>query len=137
MKEEPVDREAFLSSVHLDATPIGFEGMYQEFYPNDNNEPVTIQSGHKSRLMNDIKTVYSLDLEMMKGAMFYKVPFEQVVELVSRRACLLRDGWAYVPESERILLVLNAFKKTLMRGLEETARALPRMDDDDRYVFLM
>jgi DNA primase large subunit len=135
MKEEPADREAFLSSVHLDATPIGFEGMYQEFYPHDHKEPESIRSGHKTRLLNDIKTVYSLDSDMMNVAMFYKVPFEQVVELVSKRACLLRDGWAYVPEFERILLVLNAFKKTLMRGLEETARALPRMEDDDRYVF--
>lgn len=132
MKEEPADREAFLSSVHLDAIPIGFEGMYQEFYPNDNNEPEKVRSSHKSRLLNDIKIVYFLESEMVKGAMFYKVPFEQVVELVSKKACLLRDGWAYVPESERILLVLNAFKKNLMTGLEETARALPRMEDDDR-----
>ena len=133
MKEDPVDREAFLSSVHLDATPIGFDGMYQEFYPGDKNEPETIRSGHKTRLINDIRNVYSIDSEIVKSAMFYKVPFEQVVELVSKRACLLRDGWAYVPESERILLVLNAFKKSLMNGLEETARALPRMEDDDRY----
>jgi DNA primase large subunit len=86
-------------------------------------------------LINEVRIVYGLDVEFVKNTTFYKVPFEQVLELVSKRAVLLRDGFAYVPESERVLLVMNAFRSALMKGLEETARALPRMEEDDRYEY--
>ncbi|KAJ3308297.1 hypothetical protein HDV04_001480 [Boothiomyces sp. JEL0838] len=44
------------------------------------------------------------------------------------------DGFAYIPESERVLLILNAFKDHLKQELENTAKALPRMDEDDRLT---
>jgi DNA primase large subunit len=132
VKEAAMDREAFLSSVSLDAFPTTLEGMLADFYPKDHLETDQVQAAHKARLMNEIRSVYSLDMDAIKTASFYKVPFEQVLELISRKAVLLKDGWAYVPESERILLVVNAFKTSLLRGLEETAKALPRMEEDDR-----
>jgi DNA primase large subunit len=39
-----------------------------------------------------------------------------------------------VSEGERIVLVLNAFKRNLMHALEATAKALPRLDEEDRLV---
>lgn len=136
VKEAAADRESFLSSVHLDALPTSLEGMLHDFYPKDSQETEQVQSSHRTRLINEIRSVYSLDMDAIKTASFYKVPFEQVLELISRKAVLLKDGWAYVPESERILLVMNAFKASLLKGLEETAKALPRMEEDDRYDIL-
>ena len=135
LKEEPHDREAFLSLVQLEAKGISLDTMLAEHYPNDKSESEQVQNTHRMRLMNEIRAVYGLDMDAIKTATFYKVPFEQVLELVSKRAVLLRDGWAYVPESERVLLVVNCFKAKLVKGLEDTARALPRMEEDDRYAF--
>jgi DNA primase large subunit len=128
-KEDPNDREKFLKSVELDATPTSVDKMLVDFYPQADDKGAS----KKSRLLADITATYSMDAELAKNAVFYKVPFEQVLELVSKRAVILRDGFAYVPESERILLVMNVFRMKLTRALEETARMLPRLEEDDRY----
>ncbi|KAI9364974.1 eukaryotic and archaeal DNA primase, large subunit-domain-containing protein [Zopfochytrium polystomum] len=65
---------------------------------------------------------------------FYKVPFERVAGLVARRAVVVAAGFAYVPDAERPLLVAHAFRERLRDALEATARAMPRMDEDDRLA---
>lgn len=65
---------------------------------------------------------------------FYKTPFHSVSELISRRSCLLMNGFALVAESQRVILVVNAFKDNLIAALEMTAKALPRLDEDDRMI---
>ena len=121
--------------MHLDAQPTSFEALLAEYYPNDKQETEQVQQSHRTRMANEVRIVYGLDVDLVKNTTFYKVPFEQVLELVSKRSVLLKNGFAFVPESERVLLVMNAFKEALMKGLEETARALPRMEEDDRFDF--
>jgi DNA primase large subunit len=43
-------------------------------------------------------------------------------------------GFAYVPDSERISLILNVFSTNLKAALIFTQKALPRMDEDDRIM---
>jgi len=62
------------------------------------------------------------------------VPFEQVCDLVSKRSVIVKDGFAYVPSSFQTELIANEFKDRLRTSLETTARALPRMDEDDRLM---
>ncbi|KAK9448347.1 eukaryotic and archaeal DNA primase, large subunit-domain-containing protein [Limtongia smithiae] len=68
------------------------------------------------------------------GESYFKVPFERVPELIENRRVLLKNGDAYVPSSLQFSLVLSEFSEHLDRALETTARALPRLDEDDRLV---
>ncbi|KAK9818167.1 hypothetical protein WJX72_008093 [[Myrmecia] bisecta] len=53
---------------------------------------------------------------------FYKVPFEQVPDLVASRRVLLKRGWAYVAKHDVPSLVVGHFRANLSKGLVETAR---------------
>ncbi|EJU04562.1 DNA primase large subunit [Dacryopinax primogenitus] len=65
---------------------------------------------------------------------FYKTPWTQVPELVERRRVFLWKGWAYVPSREQSTLVFQEFQNRLEQALEITAKALPRLDEDDRLL---
>eukprot|EP00793_Prasinoderma_coloniale_P001863 PRCOL_00003669-RA len=53
---------------------------------------------------------------------YYSVPFEQVPELVMRRAVLVRRGHAYVPRDQLAALVVGQFRARLSKALVQTAR---------------
>ncbi|KAF9735033.1 hypothetical protein PMIN03_005616 [Paraphaeosphaeria minitans] len=65
---------------------------------------------------------------------WFKVDWERVPELVGHRKVLLKRGMAYVPAREQTSLVVAEFTKRLDEQLELTARALPRLDEDDRLA---
>ncbi|OTB00437.1 hypothetical protein M426DRAFT_65930 [Hypoxylon sp. CI-4A] len=61
-----------------------------------------------------------------------KVDWERVPDLIESRRVFLRAGKAYVPSRELPSMVIAEFTKRLDRALELTARAMPRLDEDDR-----
>ncbi|KAH8756678.1 eukaryotic and archaeal DNA primase, large subunit-domain-containing protein [Diaporthe sp. PMI_573] len=63
-----------------------------------------------------------------------KVDWERVPDLVEGRRVFLRAGKAYVPSREQTSMVVTEFTSRLERALELTARALPRLDEDDRLT---
>ncbi|KAF2709832.1 DNA primase large subunit [Pleomassaria siparia CBS 279.74] len=65
---------------------------------------------------------------------WFKVDWERVPELVDQRRVFLKRGKAYVPQKEQLSLVVAEFTKRLDEALELTARALPRLDEDDRLA---
>ncbi|KAK5663148.1 hypothetical protein OQA88_6565 [Cercophora sp. LCS_1] len=65
---------------------------------------------------------------------FCKVDWMRVPDLVESRKVFLRAGKAYVPSKEQQSLVVTEFTAQLERALELTARALPRLDEDDRLT---
>ncbi|KAK9318266.1 eukaryotic and archaeal DNA primase, large subunit-domain-containing protein [Lipomyces starkeyi] len=65
---------------------------------------------------------------------YFKVPFERVPELIESRKVFIKGGVAYVPASQQLSLILTEFSEKLERALEITARALPRLDEDDRLL---
>ncbi|EGY23197.1 hypothetical protein VD0002_g5777 [Verticillium dahliae] len=65
---------------------------------------------------------------------WFKVDWARVPELVEQRRVLLRAGKAYVPAREQASMVLGEFTQRLEKQLELTARALPRLDEDDRLT---
>ncbi|KAK7995976.1 hypothetical protein PG991_015443 [Apiospora marii] len=65
---------------------------------------------------------------------WFKVDWERVPDLVEGRRVFLRAGKAYVPSRESTSMVIAEFTKRLERSLELTARALPRLDEDDRLT---
>jgi DNA primase large subunit len=65
---------------------------------------------------------------------FFKVDFQKVDELVSTRNVLVRKGKAYVPMSLQLSLISGEFSRRLEQAMEITARALPRLDEEERLV---
>ncbi|KAL2132235.1 hypothetical protein VTI74DRAFT_4058 [Chaetomium olivicolor] len=63
-----------------------------------------------------------------------KVEWLRVPDLVEGRKVFVKGGKAYVPGREQQSMVLNAFTTRLEKALELTARALPRLDEDDRLT---
>ncbi|BFZ58191.1 DNA primase subunit pri2 [Savitreella phatthalungensis] len=65
---------------------------------------------------------------------FFKVPWVRVPDLISQRKVYLKNGMAYVPAAEQLSLVSAEYAKRLAAALEQTARAMPRLDEDDRLL---
>ncbi|UNI22525.1 4-nitrophenylphosphatase [Purpureocillium takamizusanense] len=65
---------------------------------------------------------------------WFKVDWERVPELVEQRRVFLKRGKAFVPGREQSSMVVAEFSTRLDKQLELTARALPRLDEDDRLT---
>ncbi|KND01027.1 DNA primase subunit PRI2 [Spizellomyces punctatus DAOM BR117] len=113
-QEEQVERDRFLKHVQMDMSVITPE--------------------EKKNLETELRATHGLSTDELSQINFYRVQFEQVLDLVGRRQVYLHAGWAYVPEREQPTLVANAFRTHLNAALEATAKAVPQMDEDDRLV---
>ncbi|PKI85136.1 hypothetical protein MVES_001036 [Malassezia vespertilionis] len=65
---------------------------------------------------------------------FLQVPWYRVPELVERRKVFVHRGTAWIPSKEQGSLIIAEFHAQLQAQLESTARALPRLDEDDRLM---
>lgn len=65
---------------------------------------------------------------------YFKVDWTKVPDLVAMRKVYLQGGMAYVPVSEQFSLISAEYATQLSAALELTARALPRLDEDDRLI---
>ncbi|KAA8898908.1 eukaryotic and archaeal DNA primase, large subunit-domain-containing protein [Sphaerosporella brunnea] len=65
---------------------------------------------------------------------YFKVDWERVPDLVEHRRVYLKGGKAYVASTQYSSLVVAEFTRRLDQALELTARALPRLDEDDRLI---
>lgn len=65
---------------------------------------------------------------------FLQVPWHRVPDLVERRRVFVSRGTAWIPTKEQSSLIIAEFHARLQSQLEMTARALPRLDEDDRLM---
>ncbi|KAI0124153.1 eukaryotic and archaeal DNA primase, large subunit-domain-containing protein [Xylariales sp. AK1849] len=107
------ERNAFVQSLNLDWEPVSDEE----------------------------RNIYGAELGAMAGnrkgqeeESWFKVDWERVPDLVEGRRVFLKAGKAYVPSREQTSMVVAEFTQRLERALELTARALPRLDEDDRLT---
>uniref|UniRef100_A0A6Q2WZJ1 DNA primase large subunit n=1 Tax=Esox lucius TaxID=8010 RepID=A0A6Q2WZJ1_ESOLU len=68
---------------------------------------------------------------------FYKVPFQDALDLVRTRKVYLKEGFVYVPHMEIVTIVLNDFRTRLSKALALTARSLPAVQSDERLQPLL
>ncbi|KAA8902507.1 hypothetical protein TRICI_005868 [Trichomonascus ciferrii] len=68
---------------------------------------------------------------------YFKLEFENVLDLVERRQVFLHKGKAYVPISLQHDLIFNQFTRQLEKALIATGKVLPRLDEDDRLVKIL
>jgi len=61
----------------------------------------------------------------------YKVPFEEVLDLVRQRRVLVRGGNAYVPEADLVSIVSNQVRMHLSKQLSNISRAWPTLREEE------
>lgn len=90
---------------------------------------------------DDEKAEFAIELEAMlprklttEDETWFKVDWMRVADLVEQRRVFMKYGKAYVPGREQSSMVVAEFSSRLDRQLELTARALPRLDEDDRLT---
>jgi DNA primase large subunit len=64
---------------------------------------------------------------------FWKVPFEDVVDLVAQRRVLLQKGNAFVPSSQLSSIVVGRFRSALSKALAVTHKAMPAVESEEQY----
>ncbi|GAA6061975.1 hypothetical protein JCM10212_005219 [Sporobolomyces blumeae] len=93
-----------------------------------------VDETEKEHLSEILAAASGIRPERMREESFFKVDWTKVTDLVAQRKVFLRGGKAYVPSSAEYSLVAAEFASRLARGLELTAKALPRLDEDTRLV---
>ncbi|KAE8603257.1 hypothetical protein XENTR_v10014277 [Xenopus tropicalis] len=110
----------------------------QEFLKLNDLEYVAIsqeeKNMHKEDLMN---SSFGLSLTKMEDLEFYKVPFQAALDLVRPRKVFLWHGFAYIPHTDIVSIVLNDFRTKLSKALALSARSLPVVQSDERLQPLL
>ncbi|KAJ3316423.1 hypothetical protein HDU76_001823 [Blyttiomyces sp. JEL0837] len=103
----------------------------RDFLDRHNLNLPELTTEEKYKNLSDLRILHGPEADKKQ---YYKVPFEKVLSLVSRRSVLLRQGFAFVPDSEQSTLITQKFNEHLAMALDVTAKAIPRMDEDDRLL---
>ena len=90
-------------------------------------------------ISNELKESLDVDLRACTGGSllevaFYRVPWQEAVDLVRTRRVLVHAGWAYIPQPELLSLVVGMFRSRVSRDLAHTNRVLPMLEEDQRLV---
>ncbi|CAJ1067496.1 DNA primase large subunit isoform X1 [Xyrichtys novacula] len=88
----------------------------------------------REKLINSSYGVSGITLEEQD---FYKVPFQDALDLVRTRKVYLKAGYAYIPHQDIVTIVLNDFRTRLSKALALTARSLPAVQSDERLQPLL
>ncbi len=100
---------------------------------NANNLHFTnITSEESDRLNTELESGTNVYGPQSDIGTFYKVHFTEVPDLIRKRQIYLRAGFAYVPDTELVTLVVTRFRSALSRNLSRLGLALvPRLADEE------
>lgn len=65
---------------------------------------------------------------------YYKLPMENVMDLVGARQVFVKNGWAYLPQFQQLNLISNEFSECLQVELMNTYQMIPKLNEDDRIL---
>lgn len=109
-----------------------------EFLHRNNLQYETISIEEKNTLQKKlISSSHGVSGTKVEEQDFYKVPFQDALDLVRTRKVYLRAGYAYIPHQDIVTIVLNDFRTRLSKALALTARSLPAVHSDERLQPLL
>ncbi|MBN3308890.1 DNA primase large subunit [Amia ocellicauda] len=110
----------------------------KEFLKENHLHYDTVSDEEKSSLMDKlIRSSFYVSGPKVQDLEFYKVPFQDALDLVRSRKVFLRGGFAFIPHQEIVTIVLNDFRTRLSKALALTARSLPVVQSDERLQPLL
>ena len=110
--------------------------------PPPHPRPRQVSDADKERLKEPLTAVFGRPAPSAAGEpgwslaaeTLFQVPWQAVPELVQQRKVVLDQGWAFVAERDQLALLLRAFDDRLSAALEQTAKYLPRLDEESRLL---
>ncbi|KAF3708321.1 DNA primase large subunit [Channa argus] len=109
-----------------------------EFLHRNNLQYDTISVKEKKTLLDKlVSSSYAVSGITVENQDFYKVPFQDALDLVRTRKVYLKGGYVYIPHQDIITIVLNDFRTRLSKALALTARSLPAVHSDERLQPLL
>lgn len=109
-----------------------------EFLHRNNLQYDAISSKEKKDLQGKlVNSSYAVSGITVESNDFYKVPFQDALDLVRTRKVYLKAGYAYIPHQDIVTIVLNDFRTRLSKALALTARSLPAVHSDERLQPLL
>lgn len=109
-----------------------------EFLHRNNLQYDTISVEEKKALqVKLINSSYAVSGITVEDQDFYKVPFQDALDLVKMRKVYLKAGYVYIPHQDIVTIVLNDFRTRLSKALALTARSLPVVHSDERLQPLL
>ncbi|XP_068183599.1 DNA primase large subunit [Antennarius striatus] len=109
-----------------------------EFLHRNNLQYDTISTEEKKSLHDKlINSSYSVSGITVEDQDFYKVPFQDALDLLRTRKVYLKAGYVYIPHQDIVTIVLNDFRTRLSKALALTARSLPAVHSDERLQPLL
>ncbi|KAM4729447.1 DNA primase large subunit isoform 1-T2 [Anableps anableps] len=109
-----------------------------EFLHKNNLQYDTISAEEKKHLKEKLlNSSYAISGAKLEELDFYKVPFQDALDLVRTRKVYLKEGYAYIPPNDIVTIVLNDFRTRLSKALALTARSLPAVHSDERLQPLL
>jgi DNA primase large subunit len=127
-------RQARPTTLHFHSTPRLCQCKLCSCSLRHTDASAKVSAEEKAQFSEALRVASRLSVPDFSQENFFKVPWTRVPELVNSRRVFLAAGQAYVPLKEQFTLVLAEFQNRLSKALEITARALPRLDEDDRLV---
>uniref|UniRef100_A0A7N6B727 DNA primase large subunit n=1 Tax=Anabas testudineus TaxID=64144 RepID=A0A7N6B727_ANATE len=109
-----------------------------EFLHRNNLQYDTIGVEEKKTLLDKlVNSSYAVSGITVEDQDFYKVPFQDALDLVRMRKVYLKAGYVYIPHQDIVTIVLNDFRTRLSKALALTARSLPAVHSDERLQPLL
>ncbi|KAM5163039.1 DNA primase large subunit [Mantella aurantiaca] len=110
----------------------------QDFLKYNGLEYIGIGEEEKKRHQDDlISSSYGFSSPKLEELEFYKVRFQDALDLVRPRKVFLSQGFAYIPHTEIVTIILNDFRTRLSKALALSARSLPVVQSDERLQPLL
>jgi len=105
----------------------------------DNGLEYETISDYEKQLMKDklIGGWSDLDSQAFHKMSYYKVPFIEVLSLVSTRSVYLEKGFAYIPAQKFEQIIINKFRTALSKALTEASSMFDHVSDDPRIGSFM
>uniref|UniRef100_A0A8C9YY81 DNA primase large subunit n=1 Tax=Sander lucioperca TaxID=283035 RepID=A0A8C9YY81_SANLU len=109
-----------------------------EFLHRNNLQYDTISVEEKKALQDKlVNSSYAVSGITVEDQDFYKVPFQDALDLVRTRKVYLKAGYVFIPHQDIVTIVLNDFRTRLSKALALTARSLPAVHSDERLQPLL
>uniref|UniRef100_A0AAQ5ZZH6 DNA primase large subunit n=1 Tax=Amphiprion ocellaris TaxID=80972 RepID=A0AAQ5ZZH6_AMPOC len=109
-----------------------------EFLHKNNLQYDAISVEEKKALQDKlVNSSYAVSGITVEDQDFYKVPFQDALDLVRTRKVYLKAGYVYIPHQDIVTIILNDFRTRLSKALALTARSLPAVHSDERLQPLL
>jgi len=126
-----IQKEVELLKYRLETEKSSLDLVKWLIYNNLNFEEVEMKE--KTILLKQNKINFNNPKALVSNV-FYKIPFEEALELVRTRRAFLQHGYCYCSSNEMITIISSKFRLELSRSLASLYNQLPQLAEHNRLL---